>query len=124
MKKEYLSRIFAHYIEILKELINKEAFEKNDKIFEVTNRNYRNLMLYNESKEICRLYIKMIKREALKSVEVEENLNGINIATDLIKKVNNIFSAYLDKEKDKVTSNRIYKKIAEIYLSLEDFSSL
>ncbi|MFX0077115.1 MAG: hypothetical protein ACFE96_16845, partial [Candidatus Hermodarchaeota archaeon] len=123
MKKEYLSRIFPHYIEILKELINKETFEKNDKIFEVTNRNYRNLMLYNESKDISRLYIKMIKREALKSVEIEENLNGINKATDLIKKVNNIFSAYLDKEKDKVTFNRIYKKIAEIYLSLEDFSS-
>ncbi|TFG07523.1 MAG: hypothetical protein EU539_04675 [Promethearchaeota archaeon] len=123
MKKEYLIQVFPHYIEILKELMEKESLERNQKIFEVSLRNYRNFHLYDEAKEISRFYIKMIKKQALKTLEAEEDVNGIDKANALIKKVNDIFLSYLDKEKDKINLDKINYKIAEIYLSMEDFSS-
>ncbi len=123
MKKKYLVRIFPVFIEKLKELKEEKNYEKKERIFEISNKKYRNEMLYDESKEISKLFIKVIKTEALRIVESEENISGINKATDLIKKVNSIVSSYLDQEKDKISFNKIYKKIAEIYISLEDLSS-
>jgi hypothetical protein len=122
--KEYLARIFPKYIEKLKEIKEEEKFERNEKVFEMSNKIFRNLMLYEESKKISRLFIKVIKNEALRIVETEENDIGIDKATHLIKKVDTIFSAYLDKEEEeKVTFNKLYKKIAEIYIDMEDYPS-
>ena len=121
--KEYLARIFPKYIEKLKEIKEEEQFEKNEKFFEMSNKIFRNLMLYEESRKISRLYIKVIKNEALRIVETEENEIGIDKAMHLIKRVDTIFSAYLDKEKDKITFNKLYKKMAEIYISLKDYPS-
>ncbi len=123
MGKEYLTRIFPKYFEKLKQIKEEEKYEKNEKIFEMSNKIFRNLMLYEESRKISRLFIKLIKNIALRIVETEENETGIDKATHLIRKVDKIFSAYLDKEKDKITFNKLYKKIAEIYISLEDYPS-
>jgi len=123
MGKEYLTRIFPKYFEKLKQIKEEEKYEKNEKIFEMSNKIFRNLMLYEESRKISRLFIKLIKNIALRIVETEENETGIDKATHLIRKVDKIFSAYLDKEKDKITFNKLYKKIAEIYISFEDYPS-
>jgi len=87
MGKEYLIRIFPKYIEKLKEIKDEEKFEISEKFFEMSNKIFRNLMLYEESRKISRLFIKVIKNEALRLVETEENEVGIDKATHLIKKV-------------------------------------
>ena len=122
-QEEYLLRTFPKYIEKLKQLKDTENFEKNERFFETSNRLYRNLMLYEQSRIISREFIKVIKNEALKTVNIEENESGIDKATKLTKRANTIFSSYLDKEKDKITFNKLYKKIAEVYISMEDFPS-
>ncbi len=123
MKKKYLTRIFPVYLEKLKELKQEKDFEKKERIFEISIKKFRNEILYEKSKENCKLFIKVNKSEALKIIENEEDLNGINKAIDLIKKINIIISAYFEKEEDKVSFDKINKKIAEVYLSLEDYSS-
>ncbi|TFG29456.1 MAG: hypothetical protein EU532_03190 [Promethearchaeota archaeon] len=123
LQEEYLLRIFPKFIEKLKQLKETENFEKNEKIFETSNRIYRNLMLYERSRTISREFIRLIKKEALRVVNIEENESGINKSTSLIKKANIIFSSYLDKEKDRISFNKIYKKIAEVYISSEEFPS-
>jgi hypothetical protein len=122
-KKDYLKRVFPFYIEKIKEFKEKESYEKNENVFEMSCKIFRNSMLYEESKELSRLFIKMIKKEALRIIEAENNLSGIEKATHLIKKIDNILSAYFDKDEVKVKFNKIYKKIAEIYISMEDFAS-
>ncbi|MFX1316067.1 MAG: hypothetical protein ACFE9T_09410, partial [Promethearchaeota archaeon] len=125
MKKKYLKRVYSNYILKLKEIkdeIKREAnYEENEFIFEKTNRIFRNQMLYDESKEISLLYIKVIKKQTLRTVESEENLTGVNQAIDLIKKIHTIASAYLDKEEQlKINLDEVYKKITEIYIDLDD----
>ncbi|MFX1312363.1 MAG: hypothetical protein ACFFHD_07095, partial [Promethearchaeota archaeon] len=124
MKKNYLIRIFPIYLESLKEIKESENFERNEKIFKNSSKIFRNLMLYDESREINRTFIKVIKQEALNILETEKNISGINKATDLVKQVLDISRSYLEKEeKIIVTFNRIYKKIAEIYIQLDDLAS-
>ncbi len=124
MKKNYLIRIFPIYLESLKEIKESEKYERNEKIYKNSNKIFRNLMLYDESREINQIFIKVIKQEALNILENEENISGINKATDLVKKVLEISSSYLEKEeKIIVTFNRIYKKIAEIYIEIDDLAS-
>ncbi|MFX1552563.1 MAG: hypothetical protein ACFFBV_01420 [Promethearchaeota archaeon] len=124
MKTKYLTRIFPIYIQKLKELKESEEYLRIEKILENSSRIYRNQMLYEESREISIIFIKVIKSEALRILEEEGNLSAIHKASDLVKKVSNITSAYLEKdEKIKVTFNRIFKKIAEIYIELDDLPS-
>ncbi len=121
MQTKYLIRIFPKYIQNLHELMNLEDYERIDKIFDNSNKIYRNQMLYDQSKEISLLFIKVIKKEALNILEREENLSAVNKAELLIKKVLSIASAYLEKEENiKLTFNKIYKKIAEIYIEADD----
>ena len=121
MKNRYLKRVFPKYYQKLQELRKSEDFKRNEKIFESSNRIYRNQMLYDQSKEITLLLIKVIKQEALRILEIEENLSGISKATKLEKNALNIKSAYLDKEENiEIKFNKIYKKIAEIYIELDD----
>ncbi len=121
MKKRYLTGVYPLYILKLKEIKKQETHKRNESIFENSNRIFRNQLLYDESKQISLLFIKIIKKEALRVLESEENLSGINQATILIKKIKNIISKYLDKEEQlKINLDEIYKKIVEIYIDLDD----
>jgi len=124
MKKRYLTRNFPIYLQRLKDLEDLENYEKKEKIMENSNKIYRNQMLYDESKEISLLFIKIIKTEALKVLQREENISGISRASELVRKILDISSSYLEKEEQiKITFNKIYKKIAEIYIELDDLPS-
>lgn len=122
-KKNYLIRIYPLFIEKLEQLRAEKDFTNREKIFEKSNIIFRNQQLYEKSREINKLFIKQIKKEALKIVEIESNLSGIEKSNELRKKIHIIAAAYLDVEKFKVNFDKIYKKIAEIYITLEDFSS-
>jgi hypothetical protein len=123
MKKKYLKRVFPIFFEKLKELSEAKIYEKKERIFEISNKKFRNEMLYEESKKISGIFIKVIKAEALKIVQNEEDLSGIKKSTELVNKVIDTASSYLDQDKEILSFNKIYKKIAEIYISLEDLSS-
>ncbi|MFW9818750.1 MAG: hypothetical protein ACFFE5_03990 [Candidatus Thorarchaeota archaeon] len=121
MKNKYLKRVFPKFDQKLKELRNIANYKRLDEIFEKTNRIYRDRMLYDQSKEITLLFIKVIKNEALKILNENEDLSVITNAEMLVKKVLNLVSSYLDKEETpKITFNKIYKKITEIYIKLDD----
>ncbi|MFX1377594.1 MAG: hypothetical protein ACFFA4_00740 [Promethearchaeota archaeon] len=121
VKTQYLTRIFPKYLQKLKELRDTLDYHKIEKIFESSIRKYRDQDLYDQSKEISLLFKKFIKAEALRILETEDSLITINKAEVLIKKVLNIASAYLDKEENiQITFNKIYKKITEIYIELDN----
>ncbi|MFX1501820.1 MAG: hypothetical protein ACFFDH_12725, partial [Promethearchaeota archaeon] len=121
MKTKYLTRVFPKYFQNLQKLRKSDDYERNEKIFDNSNRIYRNQMLYDQSKEISLLFIKVIKSETLRILESEDDLFAVNEAEILIKKVLNIVSAYLEKEENiEITFNKIYKKIAEIYIELDN----
>ncbi|MFX1376085.1 MAG: hypothetical protein ACFFA0_09755 [Promethearchaeota archaeon] len=121
MKKNYLIRIFPILLDKLKDIEKLENFKRIAKILEDSNRIYRNHLLYDESKQISLVYIKTVKHEALNLLQVEANLSGIMKANEYIKKANNISSAYLEKEERPIINyDKIFKKIAEIYIELDD----
>jgi hypothetical protein len=124
MKKKYLIRIFQTFLDKLKGVDKLENYEKKEKILEDSNRIYRNHELYDESKEISLIFIKNIKKEALKILLNEENTMGIKRANDLVKKAKDKPFAYLNKEERvKINFDKIYKKISEIYIELDDLPS-
>ncbi|MFX0005412.1 MAG: hypothetical protein ACFFAV_01665 [Candidatus Hermodarchaeota archaeon] len=125
MKTKYLTRIFPKFDQKLKELRNIADYKRLDKIFEKTNRIHRDQMLYDQSKEITLLFIKVIKTEALRILNENEVLSDdsaqkvIDKAEMLVKKVITLASAYLEKEETpKITFDKIYKRITEIYIKL------
>jgi hypothetical protein len=121
IKSKYLTRIFPKYIQKLQKLRKTDEYDRNERIFDKSNRIYRNQMLYDQSKKISLLFKKVIKNEALRILESENDLSAIDKAESLIKKVLDIASAYLDKEENiNITFNKIYKKIAEIYIELDN----
>ncbi|MFW9936972.1 MAG: hypothetical protein ACFFD5_04945 [Candidatus Thorarchaeota archaeon] len=120
-KKIYLEKKFPIFIRMLKSLREEENFNKNQKSFANATRIYRDQMLYEQSKELSELYIDVIKEEALRVVNFREDEQGIEKAMNLIKQAIDISSAYLEKEKLNV--DKIYKKITEIYVSLNDLSA-
>ncbi len=120
-KKTYLLRVFPVLKEKLKDIMDEREYEKTEKIFDNISKMYRSQMHYEESKEISQLFIKLMKKQALKTVQQEQNLNGINKALELIKKANNISSSYLDDAK--LTFNKLYKHIAEIQIVLGDLAA-
>ena len=120
-QRDYLEQIFHIYKEKLKEIIESGDYTIGESIFEVSNRLFRSQMLYEESKEISKLFIDLIKKEALRIVNQEESLESIKRAENLIKKVNDIASSYLEGEK--FTFDKIYKRISEIFIKLDDLSS-
>ncbi|MFX0153762.1 MAG: hypothetical protein ACFE9Q_04470 [Candidatus Hodarchaeota archaeon] len=121
MKKKYLTRIFPKYFQKLQELRKVEDFTRKENIYENSIRIYRNQMLYDQSKEISLIFIKVIKSEALRILESEGNLSAIDKAEISVKKVLNIASAYLEKDENvNITFNKIYKKVSEIYIELND----
>ncbi|MFX1478727.1 MAG: hypothetical protein ACFFCI_11415 [Promethearchaeota archaeon] len=124
MKKKYLIRIYEIYLDKLKGIEKLKNYPIIKKIMENSIRMYRDHSWYDESKEICLLFIEFIKNEALKILNIEENLSGIKKTDSLLKKAISISSAYLEKEtKEKIKFDKIYKKIAEIYINLDDLDS-
>ncbi|MFX1325201.1 MAG: hypothetical protein ACFE8N_09595, partial [Promethearchaeota archaeon] len=121
MRKKYLNRIFSLYLEKLKGIEKIKDFETSEKILENSNRMYRNYSFYDESKQISLVHIKIIKHEALKVLQDKENLIGIGKANELVKKAENISSSYLEKEESlQINYDKIFKKIAEIYIHIGD----
>jgi hypothetical protein len=121
MRKKYLTRIFSLYLDKLKEIEKIKNFETIERIMEDSNRVYRNYLLYDESKQISLVNITIIKHEALNLLQTEENLSGIGKANDLVKKARNISNSYLEKEESlQINYDKIFKKIAEIYIKLDD----
>ncbi|MFW9900874.1 MAG: hypothetical protein ACFFDY_06265 [Candidatus Thorarchaeota archaeon] len=120
-RANYLKLIFPKYLQQLEELKNTEDYNRKSQIFENSIKIYRDQMLYDQSKEISLSYIKIIKKEALTILETEETLSAINEADFLVKNVETLLLAYLDKEENiKITFNKIYKKIAEIYIKFDE----
>ncbi|MFX0038282.1 MAG: hypothetical protein ACFFB9_05370 [Promethearchaeota archaeon] len=121
MKSKYLTRIFPKFNQKLEELRKTDNYKKLDEIFEKANRIYRTHMLYDQSKEISLLFIKVIKSEALRILNNENDQAAVNNAELLIKKALNLAAAYLEKEETlKITFNKIYKKITEIYIEFDN----
>ncbi|MFX0083324.1 MAG: hypothetical protein ACFE94_16380 [Candidatus Hodarchaeota archaeon] len=121
MKNNYLIRVFPKFLGNLKDIEKLENFEIIARIMEDSNRIYRDHLLYDESKKISLVYIKTIKHEALNLLQREENRTGIIRVNELVKKANNVSSAYLEKEESlKINYDKIFKKIAEIYIKLDD----
>ncbi len=124
MKKKYLTRVFPKFIQKLGEFKKIDNYKEKELILEKSNRIFRNQMLYEESKEISLIYIDIIKEEAFKILENEGNRLGIIKVEELIKKALNISESYLEKkERSKITYDKIFKRIAEIFIQLGDLPS-
>jgi hypothetical protein len=123
-KKNYLTRIYPIYLDKIKSIEVIRDFIQITKILDESIRIYRNHLLYNESKEISLIYIKNIKHEALRLLESDSTLIGIRDANILVKNANNISTAYLEKEeKSNLNFDKIYRKIAELYIEEGDLPS-
>ena len=109
----------------IKDRLNEQSaelnYEQNESTFENFLMIYRDQMLYEQAKEISKLFIKLIKMEAYRIVSTQEDHKGIQKALNLVKKVENISSAYLDEEK--INFDEIYEKIVRFYIKSGDFSS-
>ncbi len=121
VKKNYIKYIFPFLIDSFNKINKNYKYEKNEKIFEDLNLILRNQMLYEQSKEISNIFIEIIRNEALKIVKMEQNTIGIEGAINLIKKVANISSSYLDNKE--FHFDEVYQIIADIYINLGDLSS-
>lgn len=120
-KKKYLKNKLAIIIEKLKEIVEERDYEENEKVFELFISIIREQMLYEQSKEISEIFIESIKVEGLKIVESGEDKFVIEASLNLIKKATDISSAYM--EKSELSFDKIYKRITEIYLTIDDLSS-
>ncbi len=121
MKKKYLINKFQLYLKVLKEIILEKDYEEIEGVFENSSKIYRDQMLYEQAQEISEEYIQAIKQQAIKIVDGKSNLQGVEKALGLIKKASDISYAYL--ENSKIDFNELYRKITEIYINLEDYSS-
>ena len=121
MKKKYLVKKFQIYLKILKEIILEKDYEETEGVFENSSKIYRDQMLYEQAQEISEEHIKAIKEQATKIVDTENNVQGIEKAMILIKKASDISYAYL--ENIKIDFNELFRKITEIHINLEDYSS-
>ncbi len=121
-KKSYLIQVFPVYLEKLSIIKNNKNLDDLFEIFDKSIFIYRNQELYEESKKITKIYIEAMKRESLRLIRAHKDLSGIEITTNLIKKILDISSAYLDNVS--MNFDEIYKEIAEIYaFKIGDLSS-
>ena len=121
IKKKYLDRIYTTYLDKLKSIETIKDFKRITIILDESIMIYRNHLLYNKSKEISLIYIKNIKREALRLLESDPNVIGIRNANLLVKDAINISTGYLEKEeKININFDKIYKRIAEIYIEQDN----
>ena len=120
-KKEYLKNKLVIIIKKLNEIVEERDYEENEEIFELFISIFREQMLYEQSKEISQIFIDSIKTEGLKIAESGEDKLVIEASLKLIKKATDISLAYM--EKPELSFNNIYKRITEIYITLDDLSS-
>jgi len=121
IQKDYLIFVFSSLIESFKEISTLYGYEKVEDLLEKANFVYRDQMLYEKSQESSKLFINIIKSEALNAIEVGNNRSSIIYAVDLIKKAKNIANAYLeDYEPD---FDELNKAISELYIEMGDLSS-
>jgi len=120
-KKNYLIKNETSIKDRLNEQSIMSNYKQDESIFENFLMLYRDQMLYEQAKEISKLFIKIIKMEALRIVKTQENHKGIQNALFLVKKAENISSAYLEEEI--INFDEISKKIVHFYIESGDFSS-
>ncbi len=110
---------------LIKDQLNKYGVESNYTeivdIIEKFSMVYRDQMLYEQAKEISKLFIKIIKLEALRIVSTQGEYEGIQKALTLMKKAENISFAYLDEEV--IDFDEISEIIVFFYIKSGDFSS-
>ncbi|MBD3215982.1 MAG: hypothetical protein GF311_25445 [Candidatus Lokiarchaeota archaeon] len=121
IQREYLEQIFPFLMESIKELSEISSFEKIEDLLEKANSIYRDQMLYEHSRELSKLFITIINKEALNSIRREKSRSGINYAIELIKRANNISNAYLENYEPDL--DELYKVISEQFIELGDLSS-
>ncbi|MFX0034391.1 MAG: hypothetical protein ACFE9I_01970 [Candidatus Hermodarchaeota archaeon] len=121
MKSKYLTRIFPKYFQKLKDVMDLNDYKWSELVFENSINIYRKEILYDQSKEISLIFIEVIINEALRILDKESDPSGVNKAEELVKKVLNIGSKYLEKEEIKQNIfDEINYKIANIYIKLDD----
>jgi len=120
-KNEYLIKNEPSIKNKLDEKSSEANYNQDETNFENFLALYRDQMLYEQAKEISRLFIKIIKKEALRIVTTQEDHKGIQKALLLVKKAKIISSAYLEEEK--INFDEIYEKNVHFYIQSKDFSS-
>ena len=123
MKRKYLTKVFPKIIQKLRELKETDGFKEKIPVLENSNRIFRNQMLYEESKEISLIYIEIIKEEALRILENEENRSGVIKVEDLIEKALKIARITHVSESSNINFDKIFEKIVEIFFQLGDLLS-
>ncbi|MHA1104762.1 MAG: hypothetical protein ACTSPN_03475 [Promethearchaeota archaeon] len=110
---------------LIKDRLNEQSvelnYEQDKNTFENFLMIYRDQMLYEQAKEIGKLFINFIKMEAHRIVSTQEDHKGIQKALLLVKKAENISSSYLEEEK--INFDEISEKIVQFYIKSGDFSS-
>ncbi len=108
MKRKYLTKVFPKIIQKLRELKETDGFKEKIPVLENSNRIFRNQMLYEESKEISLIYIEIIKEEALRILENEENRSGVIKVEDLIEKALKIARITHVSESSNINFDKIF----------------
>jgi len=120
-EKNYLIQNETLIKDKLKEQSVELNYEQGENTFENFLMIYRDQMLYEQAKEISKLFIKFIKMEANRILNIQEDHKGIQKALLLVKKAEDISSSYLEEEK--INFDEIYEIIVRFYIKSGDFSS-
>ena len=115
-EKNYLIQNDSLIKDKLSEQSIESNFEQNEVIFESFLMLYRDQMLYEQAKDISKLFIKTIKMEALRIVRTQKDHKGIQKALLLVKKAENISSAYLEEEV--INFDKISEIIVHFYIEV------
>ncbi len=119
-KRQYLVNKLNLIVGKVKEIKIEGNFDENIKVFDNFLSIYREQQLYEQSKQIGEIYIDFLKTKAQKIVNLERNNKGIENALNLIRKISDINSAYLDNIKRNFDD--LHKEIFEIYIELDNLS--
>ncbi|MHA2130323.1 MAG: hypothetical protein ACW99L_10155 [Promethearchaeota archaeon] len=124
LKRKYLLRIYPMFLQRLKKTEKMTDIESIIRILEDSGKIYRNLLLYDEAKEISMVFINMIKIEIMRILQNERSIAGIRKVNELLKKADTLSSAYLEKEERiKISFDEIFKEVAGIYIELDDLTN-
>jgi len=119
-KKDYLQSKLNFILGKVKEISIEESFEEKTHVFEKLLNCYRDQLLYEQSKKIGEIYINFLRGKAHDIIDVEQNQKGIDKTINLIRKIIDIDSAYLDREKRNFDD--LYKDVFTVYVELGDLS--
>lgn len=119
-KKKYLQNKLKLLLEKVKEISIEDNFEENIIVFEKLLNLYREQLLYEQSKQIGKVYIDFLIEKANKIIEEERDQKGIDKTTKLIRKISDINAAYLDKAT--LNFDDLYKVIFTVYTEIDGLS--